>query len=183
MKRRIWLVSLLLIFVLAIGSTSVYAVTIGELLGWESTGKDKDDKYESTGKSKDDKYESMELTEDGSYDTKDEVCAYLVQYHRLPSNYMTKKEARLEGWEGGALNRTVSGKCIGGDVFGNYEQLLPEKDGRTYHECDIDTLGESSRGGKRIIYSGDDENEEWNIYYTDDHYETFTLLWGKDDYE
>ena len=128
-------------------------------------------------------YETLELDEDGSYDTKDEVCAYLVQFRRLPSNYMTKKEARKEGWEGGALNRIIPGKCIGGDSFGNYEMALPEKDGREYHECDIDTLGQSKRGGRRIIYSGDDDNEEWNIYYTDDHYDTFTLLWGEDDYE
>lgn len=128
-------------------------------------------------------YETLELDEDASYDTKDEVCAYLVQFHRLPSNYMTKKDARNEGWEGGALNQVIPGKCIGGDYFGNYEGILPEKDGREYHECDIDTLGRSGRGARRIIYSGDDDNEEWNIYYTDDHYETFTLLWGEDDYE
>jgi hypothetical protein len=128
-------------------------------------------------------YEPLELDEDASYDTKDEVCAYLVQFHRLPSNYMTKKEARKEGWEGGALHQVIPGKCIGGDYFGNYEGQLPEISGRDYHECDIDTLSGSGRGPKRIIYSGDDSNEEWNIYYTDDHYETFTLLWGDDEDE
>ena len=66
------------------------------------------------------------------------------------------------------------GCCIGGDRFGNYEGLLPEAPGRTYYECDIDTLGASSRGAKRIIYSSDGL-----IYYTEDHYASFTLLYGE----
>ena len=67
------------------------------------------------------------------------------------------------------------GKCIGGSRFGNYEGLLPEADGRTYTECDIDTLGADSRGAKRIVFSNDGL-----IYYTEDHYETFELLYGEE---
>ena len=63
-------------------------------------------------------------------------------------------------------------KCIGGDYFGNYEGKLPKKSGRKYYECDIDTKGASSRGAKRIIFSNDGL-----IFYTDDHYETFTQLY------
>ena len=47
--------------------------------------------------------------------------------------------------------------------------------GRKYHECDIDTIGENSRGAKRLVYSDDGR-----IYYTEDHYETFTLLYGEE---
>ena len=72
-----------------------------------------------------------------------------------------------------AENGVVSG--IGGSRFGNYEGILPEKDGRTYTECDIDTLGAEKRGGKRIVFSNDGL-----IYYTEDHYETFELLYGED---
>ncbi len=128
-------------------------------------------------------YKELEVDKDGTYDTKDEVCAYLVQYQCQPSNYMTKKDARKNGWEGGALNLVIEGKCIGGDYFGNYEEVLPVKEDREYHECDIDTINSSKRGAKRIIYSGDDDAGDWNIYYTDDHYETFTLLYGDDDYD
>ena len=64
--------------------------------------------------------------------------------------------------------------CIGGDYFGNYEGLLPAQKGRKYYECDIDTLGKSKRGAKRIIYSNDGL-----IYYTEDHYESFELLYGE----
>ena len=69
----------------------------------------------------------------------------------------------------------IIGKCIGGDYFGNYEKVLPVVSGRTYHECDIDTLNAKSRGAKRIIYSDDGQ-----IYYTDNHYKSFTLLYGDD---
>jgi len=115
------------------------------------------------------------LDEAGSYDTKDEVALYLHEYGHLPDNYITKKEARRLGWEGGSLESFAPGKCIGGDVYSNYEKTVPEADGRVYHECDIGTLGKKSRGAKRIIYSNDGL-----IYYTKDHYESFTLLYDKD---
>lgn len=115
------------------------------------------------------------VAEDGTYDGKDEVALYIHTYGHLPDNYITKKEARALGWSGGSVEDYAPGKCIGGDYFGNYEGLLPEKDGRSYTECDIDTLGESGRGAKRIIFSNDGL-----IYYTDDHYESFTLLYGEE---
>jgi guanyl-specific ribonuclease Sa len=119
---------------------------------------------------------SAAITEDGTYDSAEDVSLYLMAYNHLPDNYMTKAEAREEGWEGGALSTVIPGMCIGGDVFGNFEGILPEIDGRTYYECDIDTLGQESRGEKRLIYSEPD----LNIYYTEDHYETFTHLYGDD---
>ena len=114
--------------------------------------------------------------EDGSYTSKEDVARYLYVYGRLPKNFMTKAEARDLGWEGGSLEPDAEGMCIGGDRFGNYEGLLPEKAGRRYTECDIDTLGKSSRGAKRIVFSNDGL-----IYYTDDHYESFELLYGEED--
>ena len=115
------------------------------------------------------------LPEDGSYTTAEDVALYLHLYGRLPKNFITKKEARALGWESGGLESYAPGKCIGGDRFGNYEGLLPEKKGRSYTECDIDTLGAKSRGAKRIVFSNDGL-----IYYTDDHYESFTLLYGEE---
>lgn len=109
------------------------------------------------------------LDENGSYSSKEDVALYLHTYGHLPGNFITKKEAQALGWPGGGLEAYAPGKCIGGDHFGNYEGKLP--DGK-YHECDIDTLGESSRGAKRIIYSDSGE-----IYYTEDHYESFTQLY------
>ncbi len=112
------------------------------------------------------------LDEDGVYTSKEDVALYLHQYGHLPDNFITKKEARDLGWPGGNLEPYAPGMCIGGDRFGNYEKILPEASGRSYHECDIDTLGASKRGAKRIVYSTDGL-----IYYTEDHYETFELLY------
>lgn len=116
-----------------------------------------------------------QLAEDGSYTSKEDVALYIHLYGHLPDNFITKKEAQKLGWGGGSLEPYAPGKCIGGDYFGNYEGLLPEKKGRKYTECDIDTLGARSRGAKRIIFSNDGL-----IYYTDDHYESFELLYGEE---
>lgn len=115
------------------------------------------------------------LDPDGTYTTKDDVALYIYLYGGLPDNFITKKEAQALGWEGGSLEPYAPGMCIGGSHFGNYEGLLPEADGREYTECDIDTLGADSRGAKRIVFSNDGL-----IYYTDDHYESFTLLYGEE---
>ena len=114
------------------------------------------------------------LDENGIYTTKEDVALYVHLYQRLPENFITKDEARKLGWEGGGLEKYAPGKCIGGDRFGNYEELLPDAPGRTWTECDIDTLGASSRGAKRIVFSNDGL-----IYYTEDHYESFELLYGE----
>ena len=114
--------------------------------------------------------ESPSISEDGTYTTKEDVALYIHTYGKLPQNFITKKAAKKLGWEGGSLEDYAPGKCIGGDYFGNYEGLLPED--KEYHECDIDTLGKSKRGAKRIIYSDDGY-----IYYTKDHYESFELLY------
>ena len=89
--------------------------------------------------------------------------------------FITKKEAQNRGWTGGSLEPYAPGCSIGGDYFGNYEGLLPKKKGRTYTECDIGTKGKSSRGAKRIVFSNDGL-----IYYSGDHYDSFTLLYGEE---
>lgn len=116
------------------------------------------------------------IREDGAYTSKEEVAAYLHTYGHLPDNYITKKEAKALGWvsQEGNLGEVAPGKSIGGDYFGNNEGRLPEAEGRDYYECDIDTEG-SFRGAKRIVYSNDGL-----IYYTEDHYETFELLYGEE---
>jgi len=114
------------------------------------------------------------IDEAGAYTSKEDVSLYLYTYGRLPENFITKSEARALGWSGGGLDDYDYGKCIGGDRFGNNEGLLPEASGRTYYECDIDTLHEDDRGAKRIVFSNDGL-----IYYTEDHYDSFELLYGE----
>lgn len=120
--------------------------------------------------------EEPTLSEDGTYTSKDEVAEYLHTYGHLPSNFITKKEAKKLGWVSseGNLDEVAPGMSIGGDYFGNYEGNLPEADGRDYYECDIDFDG-TYRNAKRIVYSNDGL-----IYYTEDHYETFELLYGEE---
>ena len=115
------------------------------------------------------------VDEDGWYTSKEEVALYIHLYERLPDNYVTKDEAEDAGWSGGNVERyTGEGTAIGGSYFGNREGLLPKAQGRSYTECDIDTVGENSRGSKRIVFSNDGL-----VYYTDDHYESFELLYGE----
>jgi guanyl-specific ribonuclease Sa len=115
------------------------------------------------------------VSEDGAYWTKDDVALYIHLFGHLPKNYITKSKAQDLGWTGGSLEPYAPGYSIGGDYFGNYEKLLPTKKGRKYTECDIDTRGKKSRGDKRIVFSNDGL-----IYYTDDHYNSFTLLYGEE---
>ena len=119
--------------------------------------------------------EAQTLPEDGTYTTKEDVALYIHLYGHLPDNFLTKKEAEKLGWPGGSLEPYAPGMCIGGSRFGNYEGLLPEAEGRTYTECDIDTLGAEKRGAKRIVFSNDGL-----IYYTEDHYKPFELLYGEE---
>ena len=122
-----------------------------------------------------DKSSPAALDEGGEYTSAEDVALYLHLYAHLPQNFITKKDARALGWNGGGLDDYADGKCIGGGRFGNYEGLLPDAPGREYHECDIDTLHAASRGAKRIVYSNDGL-----IYYTEDHYESFILLYGEE---
>ncbi|MCM3740961.1 ribonuclease [Oceanobacillus luteolus] len=114
------------------------------------------------------------ITEDGHYTSKEEVALYIHTYNKLPPNYITKREASELGWEAseGNLWEVTDKKSIGGDKFYNREGKLPKKEGRQYYEADINYEG-GYRGPERIVYSNDGL-----IYYTDDHYETFTLLYG-----
>lgn len=118
---------------------------------------------------------SSPVKESGEYSSRDEVALYIHLFGHLPANFITKKQARELGWQGGGLQDFAPGCSIGGDRFGNYEGLLPQAEGRFYTECDIDTCGAPSRGAKRIVFSNDGL-----IFYTDDHYQSFIKLYDAD---
>ena len=111
--------------------------------------------------------------EDGRYTKPEDVALYLHTYGKLPKNFITKKEAQELGWDAdkGNLWEVTDKMSIGGDSFGNREGLLPSKKGRKWYECDVNYSG-GYRGGERIVYSNDGL-----IYYTDNHYESFTQLY------
>ena len=118
-------------------------------------------------------YEAVK--ESGLYTTKDSVAAYLCKFDKLPSNYVNQSEGKAlyESETGKTFEKwnfnpwTTIGVMIGGDTFGNKEGLLPKG---SYHEADVDYSGKN-RGTKRLVYQAD-----CVIYYTADHYESFTKL-------
>ena len=115
------------------------------------------------------------VQESGEYTTRDSVAAYLCKFDKLPTNYVTQNEGKslYESRKGKTFDKwnfnpwTTIGVMIGGDKFGNSEGLLPKG---TYHEADVD-YSAKNRGTKRLVYQSD-----CVIYYTADHYETFSKL-------
>ncbi len=101
-----------------------------------------------------------------------EIADYIFAHGELPDNFITKKEAQALGWDSSKndVSDVAPGKSIGGDRFGNYEGLLPDAKGRTWYEADANYHG-GNRGAERIVFSSDGL-----VYYTQDHYETFTQM-------
>jgi hypothetical protein len=132
-----------------------------------------DDDDSSSGANTKSIYEAVE--ESGLYTTKDSVAAYLCKFDKLPANYVGKDEgiALYESKTGNAFSKwnfnpwTTINVMIGGDKFSNNEGLLPEG---SYHEADVE-YSAKNRGTKRLVYQPD-----CVIYYTADHYETFTRM-------
>lgn len=101
-----------------------------------------------------------------------EVADYIFEHGKLPDTFITKKEAQEMGWDSSKnyVSDVAPGKAIGGDRFGNNEELLPSKSGRTWYEADVNYVS-GKRGAERIVYSSDGL-----VYYTADHYESFTEI-------
>lgn len=100
------------------------------------------------------------------------IADYIFQHGRLPDNFITKAEAEALGWDRSSnhVGDVAPGKSIGGDRFGNYEELLPTAKGRQYYEADCYYTG-GDRNAHRLVYSNDGL-----VYYTANHYQTFTQL-------
>ena len=114
----------------------------------------------------------VDVVKGKAYTDKDHVAAYIHVYKTLPPNYITKGQATKLGWKTkGTLDQVAPGKSIGGDRYSNYEKTLPDKQGRTWKECDIDYV-KGNRNAKRICFSNDGL-----IYYTSSHYQKFERLY------
>lgn len=107
------------------------------------------------------------LDPNGHYTSRDDVALYIYLYHRLPSNYITKSQGDRQY---GDYHNIPTSMNIGGDVFHNWDGHLPA--GYTYYECDIGTRGGTGRGKRRIVFT-----TSGIVYYTSDHYESFTRLY------
>ncbi|HKU69919.1 MAG TPA: ribonuclease domain-containing protein [Burkholderiales bacterium] len=58
-----------------------------------------------------------------------------------------------------------------GAVFGNFEKQLPARPRGYYREYTVRTPGTKSRGARRIVAGKGGE-----LYYTDDHYQSFRRI-------
>lgn len=95
------------------------------------------------------------------------VIDYIKQNHQLPDYYITKNEAKKQGWNPsqGNLCEVLPGKAIGGDKFGNREGKLPK--GEKYFEADVN-YNCGNRNADRIVFTKNGE-----VYLTKDHYKSF----------
>ncbi|WP_268746097.1 ribonuclease domain-containing protein [Geobacillus sp. FSL W8-0032] len=94
---------------------------------------------------------------------------------QLPPNYVSKTAAMQKGWAlGKALHNYVPGGQIGGDIFKNTSNLLPNTEGRVWYEADVglsNTMSRSKQPGTRLLYSNDGL-----MYITTDHYKTVHFI-------
>ena len=97
----------------------------------------------------------------------EKVIPYVKTNHHLPDFYLTKKEAKKQGWipSKGNLCDVLPRKAIGGDHFSNREKQLPE--GEQYFEADVN-YSCGNRNSDRIIYT-----QSGDVYLTTDHYKSF----------
>ncbi len=95
------------------------------------------------------------------------VINYVKSNHELPDYYITKSEARKQGWvpSEGNLCDVLPGKAIGGDKFSNREKTLPS--GKQYFEADVN-YNCGNRNADRIVFT-----KEGEVYLTKNHYKSF----------
>lgn len=95
------------------------------------------------------------------------VINYVKQNHKLPDYYITKNEARKQGWNPskGNLCEVLPGKAIGGDHFSNRERKLPMQ--AKYFEADVN-YNCGNRNADRIIFT-----KNGDVYLTKNHYKSF----------
>lgn len=63
-----------------------------------------------------------------------------------------------------------------GKVFGNREELLPDRPAGYYREYTVPTPGSDDRGARRIVTGGEGTAGPIKYYWTDDHYRSFERI-------
>ena len=96
-----------------------------------------------------------------------QVITYVKENRRLPEYYITKSEARNQGWvpSKGNLCDVLPGRVIGGDRFSNREKTLPKGD--QYFEADVNYEC-GHRQADRIVFT-----KNGDVWLTKDHYRSF----------
>jgi len=101
---------------------------------------------------------------------------FLKRFGILPEQYISKKAAEKAGWDHrkGNLAEVLPERMIGGDIYKNKEEKLPDADFRIWYEADIN-YSFGYRNKARLLFSNDGL-----IFATYDHYETFYEVVGKE---
>ena len=94
---------------------------------------------------------------------------YVKKYGKLPSYYITYRQAKKKGWnpKKGNLSLKCPGKMIFGGIYKNENEHLPKGDNRIWFEADIN-YEYGYRGADRLLFSNDGL-----MFVTYDHYRTF----------
>lgn len=121
-----------------------------------------------------DKVTPPTINETSYYVTKDDVALYINTFHKLPQNFITKNEFAEKG-----NNEYGSNTRIGGDYFSNKYGNNQYSIYRFSYliECDIlnhSITSTNNRGEKRILFT----DSTYQIFYTDDHYDSFQEYLG-----
>lgn len=107
------------------------------------------------------------ISQNGSYHDKNHVALYLYTYKQLPPNYITKQQSEDSG------KQPSDGKYIGGNAYWYRGKIKGYTTSQNLREADIDyPTNTTERGTKRLVYTVDCTE----IYYTNDHYQTFTYI-------
>lgn len=95
------------------------------------------------------------------------VIDYVKKNGELPDYYITKSEARNQGWvpSKGNLCDVLPGRAIGGDKFSNREKQLPKDE--LYYEADVN-YNCGNRNADRIVFT-----KKGDVWLTHDHYKSF----------
>lgn len=127
-------------------------------------------KQQTRNESFNDNQERNSSTQSGGIDNLTEenlVIDYVKANRKLPDYYLTKGEARSQGWVAseGNLCDVLPGRAIGGDRFSNREKTLPT--GAQYFEADVN-YNCGRRNADRIVFT-----KNGDVWLTHDHYKSF----------
>jgi len=113
------------------------------------------------------KFETEKPSDGSSIQELTNVISYVKSNHNLPDYYITKSEAKSQGWNPpkGNLCDVLPGKAIGGDKFSNREKQLPK--GEQYYEADVN-YNCGNRNADRIVFT-----KNGDVWLTKNHYNSF----------
>ncbi len=107
--------------------------------------------------------------ENKTYTDRNEVALYLMKYHKLPSNYLTKEEA--DARYDSRKDAIIDGYAIGGDIFEYKGEIIEYTNNQDLREADyypdLEYAKKNGRGLYRIVYTA---SGKFELFCTESHY-------------